>query len=179
MSHDTRPTVSRRNLVRALLGRNTPASSSAATRPDANPHAAGDAAYEAGDFPAAIAAYRASIHGDLSNVTVRVRLGHALYVMGQYIQARVEFEHVLRLTDGRDGLARVGLGLTFLGLGKAERAASVLALFEDPVRPELVKASQEIATRLTRGETSDYGALRLELEGVARATALLPDAAIA
>lgn len=175
MTNDTRPTVSRRNLVRALLGRDTPASPPDATQPTANPHAAGDAAYAAGDYPAAVAAYRASIHGDLSNVAVRVRLGHALYVLGQYIQARVEFEHVLRLTDGVDALARMGLGLTFLGLGKGERAAAVLALFEDAGRPELVQAAQAIATRLTSGETPDYAALRLDLEGVARATALFPE----
>jgi tetratricopeptide (TPR) repeat protein len=178
MSSDSRRTVSRRHLVRALLGREAPENRPDAD-PQASPHAAGDAAYAAGDYPAAVAAYRASIRGDLSNAPVRARLGHALYEMGQYIQARVEFEHVLRLTDGGDGLARLGLALTFLGLDKGPRAAAVLAAVIDPERPELERAAREAAARLSVEEAPDCADLRLELERVARATALLPESASA
>lgn len=174
MNKDTRRTVSRRNLFKALLGRDT-TPGHAPDRPEGDIHAAGDAAYETGDYAAAVDAYRASIHADLSNTAVRARLGYALYVTGQYIQARVEFEHVLRLTAGGNGFARLGLGLTWLGLGKTQRAASVLAAFEDTDRPELVQVTGAIAARLAGDETPDCEELRLELERTARATAFLPE----
>jgi tetratricopeptide (TPR) repeat protein len=173
MKPDARPTVSRRNLVRALLGRETPAENAAAPAPDR--HAAGDAAYAAGDFPAAVAAYRASIRGDLSNAPVRLRLGCALYALEQYIQARVEFEHVLRLTGGNDRLARLCLGLTLLALDKHERAAVTFAAFTDPERPELERATEEAARLLAAGDVADPQALRRAIESAARATALLSD----
>lgn len=177
MTHDTRPTVSRRNLVRALLGRETPTAGPAKGDSPALLHAPGDAAYAAGDYPAAVAAYRASIRSDLSNAAARIRLGHALYELGQYIQARVEFEHVLRLTDGNDRFARLRLGLTFLALGKGERAATTLAVYADPDRPELEAAAGNAARRLAAGEVTDLTALRQELESLAQATALLPESA--
>jgi len=168
-------TVSRRHLFRALLGRDAPSDTPQPQEPGPDIHAAGHAAYAAGDFREAIDAYRNSIRGDLSNATARVRLGHALYTTGQYIQARVEFEHVLRLTNGEDQLARLGLALTLLGMGKGERAAVALALFTDPSRPELVDAAQKMAARLTSGEVCEYAGLQMELEKMARATALLPE----
>ena len=174
MSREASRTVSRRNLFRALLGRDIPAGH-AQRAPESDRHAAGDAAYAAGDFPAAVAAYRASVRGDLSNPTARARLGCALYATGRHIQARVEFEHVLRLEGANLSLARMGLGLTLLALDKTDRAAAVLAAFDDPARPELTAAAREAAAGLTSGGVDDPAALRGELERVAQATALLPD----
>ena len=93
MPSSDRPVFSRRHLFRALLGRDIPPAGTADRQSAAAPHATGDAAYAAGDFPAAVAAYRASVRHDLSNAAVRARLGYALYATGQTIQARVEFEH--------------------------------------------------------------------------------------
>ncbi len=174
MSREASRTVSRRNLFRALLGRDIPAGHTQ-HGPEPDRHAAGDAAYAAGNFPAAVAAYRASVRGDLSNPTARARLGCALYATGQHIQARVEFEHVLRLEGADLPLARLGLGLTLLALDKADRAAAVLAAFDDPSRPELTAAAREAASRLTAGGADDPAALRIALERTAQATALLPD----
>lgn len=175
MKPAAQPTVSRRNLVRALLGRDTsPAPRAQDAAAAADRHAAGDAAYAAGDYPAAVAAYRASIRGDLSNAPVRLRLGYALYALGQYIQARVEFEHVLRLTGG-EPMARLCLGLTLLALGKAERAATTLAAFTDAERPELEKMTGEAARLLAAGEAVDPESLRHGIESAARATAFLPE----
>ena len=129
MSPADRPTVvSRRNLVRALLGRNIPPSGEEARQTQADPHAAGDAAFIAGDFAGAVAAYRASVRGDLSNVAVRTRLGQALFLTGQFIQARVEFEHALRLTDGQDPMSASRLAATGSSL-----VARDLALSRSPV----------------------------------------------
>ncbi len=176
MAHDERPTVSRRHLVRALLGRDIPKPGPQAEAQ--NRHATAEAAYAAGDYPAAVAAYRASIRGDLANTEARLRLGHALYATGQMIQARVEFEHVLRLAEGNQPAARLLLGLTLLALGKREKAALALAAFTDPDRPELETAARQAAARLESddpGEAADTAALAGHLLALAQGTALVPE----
>ncbi|WP_428562789.1 MAG: tetratricopeptide repeat protein [Solidesulfovibrio sp. DCME] len=176
MADNDRPTFSRRHLVRALLGREIPKPGPQAEAPDR--HAAAEAAYAAGDYPAAVTAYRASVRGDLSNPEARLRLGHALFATGQMIQARVEFEHVLRLTDGAAPTARLLLGLTLLALGKREKAASQLAAFTDPDRPELETAAREAASRLENeagAAPADTDALATRLLALAHGTALLPE----
>lgn len=173
MARDDRPNVSRRHLVHALLGRDIPAEQPNAPAPDR--HAAGDAAYAAGDYAAAIPAYRASIRGDLSNAPVRARLGHALYTTGAFIQARVEFEHVLRLTGGRAPMARLCLGLTLLALGKTEKALLTLEAFADADRPELEQGIREATVRLRDDPATAPEAITGQLLALARATALLPD----
>jgi len=176
MSPADRPTVvSRRNLVRALLGRTLPPAGGEAGPPQADPHAAGDAAFIAGDFAGAVTAYRASVRGDLSNVAVRTRLGQALFLTGQFIQARVEFEHVLRLTDGQDPMARIGLGLCLLELGKTAKAAVTLAAFADPERPELETRAHELATALDADQAPTTATS--ELLALAQATGLFPESA--
>jgi tetratricopeptide (TPR) repeat protein len=175
MKTSGRPTVSRRNLVRALLGRDIPPAGQAPGQPPVNPHAAGDAAYAAGDYAGAVAAYRASVHSDLSNAALRARLGHALYALGQYIQAKVEFDHVLRLTDGSDRLARLGLALTLLALDKPAKAAVVLAALVDPDHPDLQSLATATATALTsEAGQPDLAAARHALERLAQASGLLP-----
>lgn len=173
MANDDRPTVSRRNLVRALLGRDIPKPRADAPAPDR--HAAGDAAYAAGDYPAAVAAYRASVRDDLSNTAVRFRLGHALYATGQALQARVEFEHVLRLSGGTDAAARFLLALSLLALNKSEKAALTLAAFADPGRPELERAAHEAARKLEADPAADAAGMAQELHALAAATALVPE----
>lgn len=172
-----RPTmVSRRNLVRALLGREMPASPQhAPNQPPANPHAAGDAAYAAGNYAEAVTAYRASVRGDLSNTAVRGRLGYALYTRGHYIQAKVEFEHVLRLTDGADQQARLGLALTFLAMDKPAKAAAILTAVAAPEHPDLESLAKATSRALTaEAGRTDLAATRLALENVARTAGLLP-----
>ena len=179
MTADTPRNIPRRHLFRALLGREIPAESPPADKDGApraaDPHAAGDAAYAAADYPAAVAAYRASVRGDLSNAAARARLGYALYALEQYVQARVEFDHVLRLTDGKDVFARLGLGLTLMGLGKTEKAAAALLAFDDPERADLTALARRIADKLETTEATGLPGLRLTLERSARAMGLLPD----
>lgn len=177
MASQDRPTFSRRHLVRALLGRDTsPQAAATAETPDR--HAAGDAAFASGDYPAAVAAYRQSVRGDLSHAPARLRLGQALFATGQYIQARVEFEHVLHLTQGADPAARLLLGVTFLALGKPEKAAPHLEAFADPERPELETAAREAARRLENPDPAaagDPAVLGRELAALAGSTALFPE----
>ena len=179
MTTDTPRNIPRRHLFRALLGREIPTESPPNAAPAAgqaaSPHAAGDAAYAAADYPAAMAAYRESVRGDLSNPVVRNRLGHCLYELAHFIQARVEFEHVLRVTDGKDVFARLGLGLTLLALGKTEKAMAALQAFDDPERADLTALARRIAGKLETADTASFPGLRLTLERSARAMGLLPD----
>ena len=179
MTADTPRNIPRRHLFRALLGREIPSGSppdaeGVAAR-EADPHAVGDAAYAAADYATAVAAYRESVRGDLSNTATRDRLGYALYALEQYIQARVEFEHVLRLTDGKDLFARLGLGLTLIGLGKTEKAATALLAFDDPERADLTALARRIAGKLETTDATGLPGLRQTLERSARAMGLLPD----
>lgn len=176
MSPTDRPTVvSRRNLVRALLGRDVPPSGGRTRQAPVDPHAAGDAAFIAGDFPAAVAAYRASVRGDLSNVAVRTRLGQALFLTGHPIQARVEFEHTLRLTDGANAMARLGLTLCLLELGKTAKAAAILAAFADPERPELEAQARSLATALESDAAPATDATKGTLLALAQTHGLFPE----
>ena len=174
MANDERPTCSRRNLVRALLGRDIPKPRADAPAPDR--HAAGDAAYAAGDYPAAVAAYRASVRDDLSNPIVRARLGYALYAARQLIQAKVEFEHVLHLTNGGDAFSRLCLGLTLAALGKVDKAADNLEAFAAPQAEELVALSRRVAAKLRDIGNGDPAPLILTLERSARAMGVMPEA---
>jgi len=175
MPSSDRPVFSRRHLFRALLGRDIPPAGTADRQSAAAPHATGDAAYAAGDFPAAVAAYRASVRHDLSNAAVRARLGYALYATGQTIQARVEFEHAVRLTEGKDVLASLGLALTLLRLGKSSRAGQVLAAFADAERPELTALAVATAAALAAaGEPVATEEHIRALEDQARAAGLFP-----
>lgn len=174
MSAADRPGLSRRQFFQTLLGRGAPPAERDRRRPEAPLHTAGNAAYAAGDFPAAVAAYRISVRQDLSDTRVRARLGYALYATGQPLQARVEFEHVLRLNDGADGLARLGLGLSLLRLGKTARAGHVLADFADVDRPELTALAQATAEALAAGTATDLPDRIRALEDHARTTGLFP-----
>jgi hypothetical protein len=169
-----RPVFSRRHLIRALLGRPLPRCGADAPPAATVSHAAGDAAYAAGDFPAAVTAYRTSVRQDLANTAVRTRLGYALYAIEQRIQAKVEFEHALRLTQGRDVLARLGLALTLLRLDKPGRAGELLAGFTDAGRPTLVSRAQAVGLTLTAGHGYDPQTVATELEALARETGLVP-----
>jgi len=172
MAATDRPALSRRQFFRTLLGRGAPSADSADRTPTADPHAAGNAAYAAGDFPAAVVAYRASVRQDLANTALRTRLGQALYATGQYIQARVEFEHVLRLTDGAAGPARLGLALTLLRLGRTARAGQLLAAFADTARPALTALAQTTAAAVADGAPADLADRIRALEEHARASRL-------
>ena len=184
MTADKPRAIPRRHLIRALLGRDIPSDPAHAPEPErtvpaapaADPHAAGNAAYAAGDYAEAAAAYRASVRGDLSNPIVRARLGYALYATRQLIQAKVEFEHVLHLTNGGDAFSRLCLGLTLAALGKVDKAADNLEAFAAPQAEELVALSRRVAAKLRDIGNGDPAPLILTLERSARAMGVMPEA---
>lgn len=184
MTADKPRAIPRRHLIRALLGRDIPSDSAPTpepertmpTAPAADPHAAGNAAYAAGNYAEAAAAYRASVRGDLSNPIVRARLGYALYATRQLIQAKVEFEHVLHLTNGGDAFSRLCLGLTLAALGKVGKAADNLEAFAAPQAEELVALSRRVAAKLRDIGNGDPAPLILTLERSARAMGVMPEA---
>jgi tetratricopeptide (TPR) repeat protein len=183
MTADKPRAIPRRHLIRALLGRDIPSATAPAPEPErtaaaptGDPHAAGNAAYAAGDYAEAAAAYRTSVRGDLSNPILRARLGYALYATRQLIQAKVEFEHVLHLTNGGDAFARLCLGLTLAALGKADKAAANLEAFDAPQAEELTALCRRIAAKLRDIGNGDPAPLILTLERSARAMGVMPEA---
>ncbi|QAZ69164.1 hypothetical protein [Solidesulfovibrio carbinolicus] len=184
MTADKPRAIPRRHLIRALLGRDIPSDPAPVPEPErtvpaapaADPHAAGNAAYAAGDYAGAAAAYRVSVRGDLSNPMARARLGYALYATRQLIQAKVEFEHVLHLTNGGDAFARLCLGLTLAALGKTDKAADNLEAFAAPQAEELAALSLRVAAKLRDIGNADPAPLILTLERSARAMGFLPEA---
>ncbi len=89
--------------------------------------------------------YREHLGDSPDDMEARTELGICLYTLEQYIQARVEFERVLRFRKG-DHRATLYLGLSLLRKGKVDKALKAWAAYEgdDPLKPLL----QEQITRL-------------------------------
>jgi tetratricopeptide (TPR) repeat protein len=78
-------------------------------------------AYDADDLQTAVGLLRDCIRIDLDHAPARLLLGYCLFRRGAYIQARVEFDRVLRIQPN-DTLAALYGGLTHARLGKLETA---------------------------------------------------------
>lgn len=126
--------VSRRNLLfgafrrlRGEVDEGRPVARSSETLPVLGE---ADAAYAAADFSTAAAKYRDVLKLEPGNLDARRRLGCALYREGRYVQAKVEFERVLR-TSREDNEAWLYLGLTLARGGSPAKAATVWKNFKD------------------------------------------------
>ncbi len=91
-------------------------------------------AFELGDFHGALERYDQYLKAEPKNNEVRMRKGRCLYNMGRYIQAKVEFERVLRLRK-EDNESTLHLGLTLARLDKADKASVIWKMYFDPERP--------------------------------------------
>lgn len=125
--------VSRRRLLFGFLdrvrgGEQTPMASASTTAPML---AAANAAFGAGSFEAAAGHYREFLKHETENREAHQRLGECLYRLGQYIQAKVEFERVLQ-KNHKDTRALLFLGLALARLERVEKAAVVWKLHFDP-----------------------------------------------
>lgn len=89
--------------------------------------------------------YREYLGDSPDDMAARTELGICLYALEHYIQARVEFERVLRFRKG-DDRSTLYLGLSLLRKGKVDKALKAWAAYEgdDPPKPVL----QEQITRL-------------------------------
>lgn len=93
----------------------------------------------------AVPLFREHLGDSPDDTEARTELGICLYALEQYIQARVEFERVLRFRKG-DDRATLYLGLSLLRKDKVDKALKAWAAYEgdDPLKPVL----QEQITRL-------------------------------
>ena len=101
--------------------------------------ALGNAALAARDYPKAMDHYRLLVKADTGHAEGRRRLGYCLYRMGQYIQARVEFERLLR--GGHDNFSSLYLGLTLARMNMADKA---VAAWKNYFNPDEVRIAREI-----------------------------------
>ncbi len=125
MSEDKKaPVMDRRGMFKALAGRGpkTPEPAIPETPEEPDPRfEEGSKALEAGDYEAAVEALRPYVRAWQRHAEARRRLGRALFALERYVQARVEFETLLK-RDREDALSRAYQGLCLWRMGKAEKA---------------------------------------------------------
>lgn len=132
----------------------------------------GNQSYAGAEYAAAIPEYRECVRLFPAHLEARKRLGYCLYRTGQFVQARTEFERVIREAKA-DNFSALYLGLTFARMGRGEKAVAAwrqyrntdevrimrelnlqMALLESPEKPDLgdVVAEVEETIRLRKEE---------------------------
>ncbi len=101
--------------------------------------ALGNAALASRDYKTAMDHYRQLVRTAAAHTEARRRLGYCLYRMGQYIQARVEFERILR--DGNDNFSSLYLGLTLARMNMPEKA---IKAWKGYFNPDEVRIAREV-----------------------------------
>ncbi len=90
---------------------------------------------------AALGTLREQVRADATDVAARKRLGLALFRLDYLVQARVEFEQMLRLGKKEDPDVLLHLGLILARTGKADKTAAIwkryVATGAEPARPEI------------------------------------------
>jgi tetratricopeptide (TPR) repeat protein len=128
-------------------------------------------AYAASDYETAIPEYRECIKRLPHHSEARQRLGYCLYRTGQYVQAKVEFDRVLR-DLGKDNFSSLYLGLTLAHLGKREQtvtawrgyfnAGEVRIMRELNVQTALIESSEDYELSEAAEAVEDAIAIRKE-----------------
>ena len=166
---DKRGAISRRAL---LLGRfSGMQGEDLATREALPDLQSANLAFERGEWSEAASLYRRHLRQNPDNGEPRQRLGRCLYSLGQYVQARVEFERVLRRKK-MDNQAILFLGLCHARLGRTDRAAELWRSYCDP---SVLAVQREVNVQLAlleAGRASEGAAMAAAVEeAVARAEA--------
>jgi|GEM_PF-3579547 len=113
----------------------------AAPAPDARTLPEAQSAFDAHDIETAIQLLHDYIKTDLDHAPARLLLGYCLFWRGDLIQARVEFDRVLRL-EPENRLAALYAGLAHAKQGKLERALLIWQdrTWDDPELDSLLAA---------------------------------------
>lgn len=133
------------------MGDHQPISRSEASE---SPLKAANQAYGAGDLERAVDLYREFVKLEPNNPEARKRLGHCLYHQGRHLQARVEFERVLRIRE-KDNFSSLFLGLTHCRMGKPDKAVQAWRSFFSPKEVEVMR---EINVQIALIESGDHPA---------------------
>ena len=88
-------------------------------------------AFAAGNWELACEKYREALKTESHNDEARMRLGRAFYKLGKHIQAKVEFERVLR-DRKKDNESALHLGLTLARMDRPDKAAVIWQQYFDP-----------------------------------------------
>lgn len=157
MSQKKEVDLSRRNLFlgafRRLRGEEEgrPQARTSETLPILN---AANTAFAAGNFSEAEAKFKELLQKEPNNNDARRCLGCCLYRQAKFVQAKVEFERVLR-TSREDHEAWLYLGLTLARGGSPAKAASVWKNFKDMRNVPLVREINLQSALLEQPEPPD------------------------
>ena len=149
--------VGRRRFLTVFFGRfregfdaDAPVAASSAA---AGTLASANEAFARGEHEAASESYRTFLAAESGNREARLRLGICQYKLGRHVQAKVEFERVLREKKGKDNEASLYLGLTLCAAGRPEKAVAVWKLFFDPKAVHTQRELNLQVALLESGET--------------------------
>lgn len=113
---------------------------------------AANEAFSRGEFEPASGQYREFLQAESGNHEARLRLGICRYKQGKHVQAKVEFERVLRERKGKDNDAALYLGLTLTAAGRPEKAVAVWKLY---CNPQAVHTQRELNLQLALLESGE------------------------
>lgn len=84
--------------------------------------------------------YRECVRLFPAHLEARKRLGYCFYMQGKFLQARVEFERILK-TAKKDNFCSLYLGLAYARMGKADKT---LEAWQNYFNPEEVRIMREL-----------------------------------
>lgn len=126
-----------------------------------------NAAYAYSDYEAAIEGYRECLQKMPRHTDARQRLGYCLYRTEQYVQAKVEFERVIR-ERGKDNFSSLYLGLTLARMDKRDKAVTA---WRGYFNPNEVRIMRELNVQTALLESSEGYDLEEAIEGLEEAIA--------
>lgn len=146
--------VSRRNLLLGVVNRfRGPEESGAQVTGIAPETLKADAMAGRGEYIEAAAAYRSILEESSEAHEIRAKLGWCLYKAGKLVQAKVEFQRVLRKTESR--LATLHLGLCLAREGKLDAALKSWEGYSNLDEPLVMREINLIKAHVEAGHPQD------------------------
>lgn len=146
--------VSRRNLLLGMVNRFRGSEESGAQVTGLAPEALrADALAGRGEYIEAAAAYRSILEESSEAHDIRAKLGWCLYKAGKLVQAKVEFQRVLRKAENR--LATLHLGLCLAREGRLDGALKAWEGYSNPDEPLIMREINLIKAHVEAGHPQD------------------------
>ncbi|WP_461209173.1 tetratricopeptide repeat protein [Desulfocurvus sp. DL9XJH121] len=125
--------------------------------------AQGNAAFARADYEAAAPLYRECIQLFPAHLEARKRVAYCHYRLGRYVQARVEFDRVLR-EAGKDNFSSLYLGLAHCRLNKPDKAVEAWEGYFNPDEVRIMRELNVQTALLKSPEPPDIAAVADEVE---------------
>lgn len=143
--------MSRRNLLLGVVNRFRGSEESGGQVTGIAPESLrADALADRGEYLEAAAAYRSILEESPEAHDIRAKLGWCLYKAGKLVQAKVEFQRVLRKSESR--LATLHLGLCLAREGRLEDALKAWEGYFNPDEPGIMREINWIKARMETSE---------------------------